>query len=82
MLKINEMYGVGRAKYVVNYFTGKKHQDGSDFYDIRIFKNEKFKCSYRYSFTQGVLNLQYRYTLNDNIPLCMSLYGDYTRVDN
>jgi hypothetical protein len=42
-LKINEMYGVGRAKYVVNYYTGKKHQDGSDFFDIRIFKNEKFK---------------------------------------
>ena len=42
-LKINEMYGVGKSKYVVNYYTGKKHNDGSDFYDIRIFKNKLFK---------------------------------------
>ena len=46
------------------------------------FINDKLKCAYRYSFTQGVLNLQYRYTTNDNVPVCMSLYGDYTRVDN
>ena len=46
------------------------------------FINDKLKCAYRYSFTQGVLNLQYRYTANDNVPVCMSLYGDYTRVDN
>ena len=46
------------------------------------FMNDKIKCAYRYSFTQGVLNLQYRYTVNDNVPVCMSLYGDYTRVDN
>lgn len=43
MLKINEMQNVGKAKYIVNYFTGKKHEDGSDFYDIRIFKNKKLK---------------------------------------
>lgn len=42
-LKINEMYGIGHAKYVVNYYTGKKHQDGSDFYDIRIFRNKQLK---------------------------------------
>ena len=46
------------------------------------FLNDKLKCSYRYSFTQGILNLQYRYTENDKVPLCMSLYGDYTKVDN
>ena len=46
------------------------------------FINDQLKCAYRYSFTQGVLNLQYRYTANDNVPVCMSLYGDYTRVDN
>ena len=36
------MYGVGRSKYVVNFHDGKKkHDDGSDFYDIKIFKNKK-----------------------------------------
>ena len=36
------MYNVGKAKYIVNYFDGvKKHKDGSDFHDMRIFKNKK-----------------------------------------
>jgi len=34
-------YGIGRSKYVVNYYSGKKtHPDGSKFYDISIFKNK------------------------------------------
>jgi hypothetical protein len=34
--------GIGHAKYVVNFHNGrKKHEDGSAFYDIRIFKNKK-----------------------------------------
>ena len=35
-------YRVGKAKYVVNYHDGiKKHGDGSRFFDIRIFRNQK-----------------------------------------
>ena len=35
-------YGISKAKYVVSFHNGvKKHQDGSDFYDIKIFKNKK-----------------------------------------
>ena len=34
-------YGIGKAKYVLNYYKGNKHTDGSRFYDIRIFKNKK-----------------------------------------
>jgi hypothetical protein len=35
-------WGTGQAKYVVNYHDGiKTHSDGSEFYDIRIFKNAK-----------------------------------------
>lgn len=35
-------YGVGKAKYIVNYTDGrKKHGDGSRFYDIAIFRNKK-----------------------------------------
>lgn len=35
-------YNVGKAKYVVSYWDGKKkHKDGSNFEDIAIFKNKK-----------------------------------------
>ena len=35
-------YNIGEAKYVVCFHDGiKKHTDGSDFYDIKIFKNKK-----------------------------------------
>jgi len=33
---------VGKSKYVVSYHDGiKRHGDGSDFFDIAIFKNKK-----------------------------------------
>ncbi len=33
---------VGRARYVVNFHDGhKRHPDGSPFWDIRIFSNER-----------------------------------------
>ncbi len=35
-------YNIGKAKYLVSYYNGiKKHKDGSEFYDIVIFKNKK-----------------------------------------
>lgn len=37
------MYGVGKAKYLVTYYTGKKYPDGSYFYDIKLFSNKKKK---------------------------------------
>jgi len=40
--RFNTNYGVGKSKYVVNYHDGvKKHKDGSDFFDVQIFKNKK-----------------------------------------
>ena len=40
--RFNTKYGVGKSKYVVNYHDGvKKHKDGSDFFDVKIFKNQK-----------------------------------------
>ena len=34
------MTGIGSSKYVVNFHDGvKTHPDGSEFYDIRIFRN-------------------------------------------
>jgi hypothetical protein len=42
MKTFNFMWGVGRAKYIINYHDGvKKHGDGSDFFDINIFSNKK-----------------------------------------
>lgn len=46
------------------------------------FYINQFKCSFRYSFTKDILNMQYRYTQFDNQKYCMALYGDYTKVDN
>ena len=42
MKTFNLMSNIGKAKYVVNYHDGeKKHCDGSNFFDIAIFKNKK-----------------------------------------
>ncbi len=42
MKTFNTMLNVGHAKYVVNFHDGiKKHKDGSEFYDIKIFKNKR-----------------------------------------
>lgn len=42
MKTFNIQYGVGRAKYVVNFHDGeKRHADGSPFFDICIFRNKK-----------------------------------------
>ena len=39
--RFNQQSGIGKSKYVVNYHDGvKKHKDGSDFFDIKIFKNK------------------------------------------
>lgn len=37
----NTMFGVGKAKYVVNFHDGvSTHKDGSAFYDIALFSNK------------------------------------------
>jgi hypothetical protein len=42
MKQFNIQYNIGKAKYVVNHHDGvKKHRDGSNFFDIAIFKNKK-----------------------------------------
>ena len=39
-MKVNIQNNIGNAKYVVSYYKGKKHKDGSDFYDTAIFKSK------------------------------------------
>jgi hypothetical protein len=41
MKKYNIKHNIGRAKYVVNYYNGKKHNDDSEFWDIKIFSNKR-----------------------------------------
>lgn len=42
MKKLRIQYGIGKAKYVVSFHDGiKKHPDGSEFWDMEIFKNKK-----------------------------------------
>ena len=43
---------IGMAKYVIHHYDGnKKHPDGSNFFDIAIFKNKK-------KFTKFLLDLK------------------------
>lgn len=40
--KFNTQYNVGKSKYVIYYYDGKKtHKDGSPFYDLATFNNMK-----------------------------------------
>jgi len=56
--------GIGKAKYTISYHDGKnKHKDGSDFFDIQIFRNKKdlakfvntlHKSGYVYGFNESI----------------------------
>lgn len=56
--------GIGKSKYTISYHDGKKkHKDGSDFFDIQIFRNKKdlakfvntlSKSGYVYGFGKSV----------------------------
>ena len=62
---------VGSAKYTISYHDGKKkHNDGSDFFDIQTFKNKKdlakfvntlHKGGYVYGFGESVNEAKYNY---------------------
>lgn len=39
--KFYVQYNVGKVKYLVSFYDGKsKHKDGSNFYNIKSFKNK------------------------------------------
>ncbi len=45
---------IGKVKYLINFYNGGKHKDGSKFYNIRTFKNKKdFETSIRDFETRG-----------------------------
>ena len=42
MKRYQIQYNIGKAKYVVSFHNGvTKHQDGSAFFQVRIFKNKR-----------------------------------------
>ncbi len=58
MRKYYIMYNIGKAKYVVNFHDGiKKHNDGSNFYDIAMFKSKKAMNT----FIAGLMQKAYTY---------------------
>ena len=69
---------VGSAKYTISYHDGKKkHKDGSDFFDIKIFRNKKdlakfvntlSKSGYVYGFNESVNEKVIKVSKKDDIP--------------
>ena len=55
MKRYSIQYNIGKAKYVVSFHDGeKKHNDGGDFFGIRIFSNKiKMSCFVNYLNSQG-----------------------------
>jgi hypothetical protein len=42
MKRFKILYNIGKSKYAVSFHDGaSKHRDGSDFFDLRIFKNKR-----------------------------------------
>jgi len=47
MKTFNIQNNIGKAKYVVNFHDGvKRHKDGSNFFDVVIFRNKKSLTAY------------------------------------
>ncbi len=55
MKKFSVQYNVGSVKYLLNIHDGeKKHRDGSDFYDVKFFRNKKlFQKAQKELISQG-----------------------------
>ena len=77
--RYNQKDGVGKSKYVISYHDGKKkHKDGSDFFDIQIFRNKKdlakfvntlHKGGYKYGFDESVNEAK-----NDNLYVVIDFH--------
>ena len=90
--KYNMQFNVGKAKYVINTYDGvKKNKDGSEFYDIHIFKTKSdldefqrklIKDGYKYSYADGgsislkQLDLGYQYSFEKDEDNVGSFYKE------
>lgn len=41
MKKFNTMTNIGKAKYVINFYKGAKHEDKSEKWELETFSNKK-----------------------------------------
>ena len=75
--RFNTNYGVGKSKYVVNYHDGvKKHKDGSDFFDVQIFKNQKDLEAFKKALLQKGFVAESVESLDEKLP------NDFATVPN
>ena len=67
--------GIGKAKYTISYHDGKKkHKDGSDFFDIKIFKNKKDLSDFVGTLAKQGYKLT-RESVNEASKLAMGIAG-------
>ena len=60
--------GIGKAKYTISYHDGKKkHKDGSDFFDIQIFRNKKDLAKFVNSLHKGGYVYGFGESVNERI---------------
>jgi len=65
--RYNQKDGVGKSKYVISYHDGKKkHKDGSDFFDIQIFRNKKDLAKFVNTLHKGGYKYGFAETLNES----------------
>ena len=65
--------GIGKAKYTISYHDGKKkHKDGSDFFDIQIFKNKKDLAKFVNTLHKG----GYVYGFNESVNEGISVFDE------
>jgi len=67
--------GIGKAKYTISFHDGKKkHKDGSDFFDIKIFKNKKDLSDFVGTLAKQGYQLT-RESVNEASKLAMGIAG-------
>ena len=67
--------GIGKAKYTISFHDGKKkHKDGSDFFDIKIFKNKKDLSDFVGTLAKQGYKLT-RESVNEASKLAMGIAG-------
>ena len=66
--------GIGKSKYTISYHDGKKkHKDGSDFFDIQIFRNKKDLAKFVNSLHKGGYVYGFGESVNEAGKLAMGI---------
>jgi hypothetical protein len=74
--RYNQKDGVGKSKYVISYHDGKKkHKDGSDFFDIQIFRNKKDLAKFVNTLHKGGYVYGFNESVNEASKLAMGIAG-------